>query len=257
MVLAPHLGASTEEAQLAVTTDAVEAMLDYLLHDQIRWAVNVAGLPSQLSPRDKAYLDLARRMGMILSSLCREGIQSIHVTAHGENIAPLAQTISKQVTVDLLSPHFTSRLNLINVEASAQSRGIRVESTADPAHANERVYVKIAARDCTHDIAGEVHQDSQPRIMSIDGYRMNLVPAGQMVMIFNNDEPGVIGLVGTIMGNHRMNIADMMLSRQKNTALMVLKLDAPLPAPVRDELAAHKPPLFSVQPVTLPELSGG
>ena len=197
----------------------------------------------------------------MLSSLCKEGIQSIHVTAHGESLASLARTIAKQVTVDLLSPHFSSRLNLINVDASAQSRGIRVESTSDPSGTLERVYVRVTARDGTHDIAGEVHEDragagsvAQPRIMSIDGYRMNLVPAGQMVMIFNNDEPGVIGLVGTIMGNHKINIADMMLSRQRNTALMVLKLDAPLPQNVRDELASREPPLFSVQPVTLPEL---
>jgi D-3-phosphoglycerate dehydrogenase len=253
-VLAPHLGASTEEAQLAVTTDAVDALLDYLVRDQIRWAVNVAGLPSQLSPRDKAYLDLARRMGVILSALSKEGIQSIQVTTHGESLGSLARTIAKQVTVDLLSPHFTSRLNLINVDASAQSRGIKVESTTDPAGTSERVYVKVTTRDGTHDIAGEIHQESQPRIMSIDGYRMNLVPAGQMVLIFNNDQPGVIGLVGTILGSRSINIADMMLSRQKNTALMVLKLDAPLPGSVREDLASKKPPLFSVLPMELPEL---
>lgn len=253
-VLAPHLGASTEEAQLAVTTDAVDALLDYLVRDQIRWAVNVAGLPSQLSPRDKAYLDLARRMGVILSSLCTEGIESIQVVAHGESLGSLARTLAKQVTVDLLSPHFTSRLNLINVDASAQSRGIKVESTTDPAGPSERVYVKVTTRGGVHDIAGEIHTDNQPRVMSIDGYRMNLVAAGQMVLIFNNDEPGVIGLVGTIMGDHKINIADMMLSRQKNTALMVLKLDAPLPAKVLEVLASRKPPLASVLPVELPPL---
>ncbi len=258
-VLAPHLGASTEEAQLAVTIDAVDALLDYLVRDQIRWAVNVAGLPSQLSARDKAYMELARRLGIVLSSLAKEGVQAIHVTVHGEALASLARTLAKQVTVDVLSPHFTSRLNLINVDASAHARGIKVEHTSDPASTMERIYVKVATRDPgapEHDIAGEVHQDNQPRIMSIDGYRMNLVPAGQMVLIFNNDEPGVIGLVGTIVGNHKVNIADMMLSRQKNTALMVLKLDSPLSPDVLRELAAKKPPLYSVLPVELPPLGG-
>ncbi len=137
---------------------------------------------------------------------------------------------------------------------SAQSRGIKVESTTDPAGPSERVYVKVTTRGGVHDIAGEIHTDNQPRVMSIDGYRMNLVAAGQMVLIFNNDEPGVIGLVGTFMGDHKINIADMMLSRQKNTALMVLKLDAALPAKVLEVLSSRKPPLASVLPVELPPL---
>ena len=255
-VLAPHLGASTEEAQLAVTTDAVDALLDYLLRDQIRWAVNVAGLPSQLSPRDKAYLDLARRMGIVLSRLCSEGIASVRVTTHGESLASLARTIAKQVTVDLLSPHFNSRLNLINVDASAQSRGIKVEHTTDLAAASDRVFVSVTTREGDHEIVGEVAADGRPRIMGIDGYRMNLVPEGEMLLIFNNDQPGVIGLVGTVFGDHKINIADMMLSRQKDTALMVLKLDTPIPADVLSVLESRKPPLFQVLPVTLPPIGG-
>jgi len=90
--------------------------------------------------------------------------------------------------------------------------------------------------------------------MSISGYQMNLVPEGEMVLIFNNDEPGVIGLVGTIFGNHKINIADMMLSRQEQTALMVLKLDAPIPAQALETLESSKPQIIKVLPVTLAPL---
>jgi D-3-phosphoglycerate dehydrogenase len=83
---------------------------------------------------------------------------------------------------------------------------------------------------------------------------MNLVPEGEMVLIFNDDRPGVIGLVGTILGDHRINIADMMLSRQKNAALMVLKLDAPMPPEVLQQLESQQQTIRKVLPVTLPSL---
>ncbi len=257
IVLTPHLGASTEEAQLAVTVDAVDALLDYLLRDEIRWAVNVAGLPTQFSDRDRAYMDLARRMGSILSRLCTGGIQTVSVTTHGESLESVARTLSRQIVVDLLSPHFTSRLNLINVDASAQSRGIKIEHTADLSVSaiTETVSARVATREGVHEIVGEVFLDGRPRIMAIDGYQMNLVPEGEMVLIFNNDQPGVIGLVGTIFGDNKINIADMMLSRQRETALMVLKLDAPIPPDVMQILESKKPPLFQVLPVTLPPIA--
>jgi D-3-phosphoglycerate dehydrogenase len=255
-VLTPHLGASTKEAQLAVTLDAVDALLSYLTAGEIRYAVNVAGLPSQLSDRDKAYLDLAQRMGTILSRTGSGVIKSVQVTTHGESLESLLGTIQKQVLADILSPHFTARLNVINVDAFARERGIKVEQTADLATnaITDSVTVRIKTKEGKqHDVVGEIFLDGRPRIMAIDGYQMNLVPEGEMVLIFNNDQPGVIGLVGTEFGNHKVNIADMMLSRKKETALMVLKLDAKMPDEVLGSLE-KKSPIQKVLPVTLPGL---
>jgi D-3-phosphoglycerate dehydrogenase len=143
---------------------------------------------------------------------------------------------------------------VINVDQFVKERGIKVEQASDltTSSIGDTVTVRLKTRDGHHDVVGEVGADGKPRIMAIDGYRMNLVPEGPLVMIFNNDEPGVIGLVGTIFGNHKLNIADMMLSRQAKTALMVLKLDQPIPEKVLKELASHQPPLTRVLPVTLP-----
>jgi D-3-phosphoglycerate dehydrogenase len=256
-VLTPHLGASTEEAQLAVTLDAVEILLNYLLKQEIRWAVNVAGMPGQLSDRDKAYLDLGARMGTLLGTIGSGVIEQVQVTACGAGLAPLVGTLQKQILASLLSPYFTTRLNVINVDAFVKERGIKVEQRTDvAADTPESVAVRINTRDGYHEVVGGVSANGQPRIMAIDGYQMNLVPDGAMVLIFNNDEPGVIGLVGTIFGNHRINIADMTLSRQAKTALMVLKLDGPLPEKVVKELESHQPPLTKVLPATLPALNG-
>ena len=90
--------------------------------------------------------------------------------------------------------------------------------------------------------------------MAINNYQMNLEPEGDMLLIFNDDRPGVIGIVGTIFGDHQINIADMMLSRHKGTALMVLKLDAPIPADILEALQSKTPPILRVLPVTLPPI---
>lgn len=254
IVLTPHLGASTEEAQLAVTLDAVDILLKYLLKGEIRWAVNVAGMPAQLSDRDKAYLDLGSRLGTMLGTVGSGVIEQVQVTTYGESLAPLLGTLQKQILASLLSPYFTTRLNVINVDSFVKERGIKVEQSSDlnSSSIGDSVSVRINTRDGSHEVVGEVGTDGKPRIMAIDGYQMNLDAQGPMVMIFNNDEPGVIGLVGTIFGKHKLNIADMMLSRQIRTALMVLKLDQPIPEKVLKELESHQPPLSRVLPVTLP-----
>jgi len=255
-VLAPHLGASTEEAQLTVTIDAAEILVNYLLHDQIRWPVNVAGLPSQLTDRDKAYIDLARRMGLILSKLCTAGIQTVSVRTHGESLQPITRMIARQILADTLTPHLGARLNLINVDAAAQSRGIKLEAVTDQSVSTmtDTVSAQVRTPDGTPEVVGEVFLDGKPRILAVNGYPMNLVPEGEMLLIFNDDRPGVIGIVGTIFGDHKLNIADMMLSRQKNTALMLLKLDAPIPTEVLQKLEAARPAILKVLPVTLPPL---
>ncbi|MHC4441962.1 MAG: NAD(P)-dependent oxidoreductase, partial [Planctomycetota bacterium] len=255
-VLAPHLGASTKEAQLAVTLDAVDGLMNYLLHDEIRQAVNVTGLPAQLSDRDKAYMDLASRMGAIMSCLGTGGIETVSVTTHGESLESLVSPLQRQILVDLLNPHFTTRLNLINVDAFANERGIKVEHTADLAVSavTDSVTLKIKTHEGIHEVTGEIFLDGRPRIMSIDGYQMNLEPEGVMVMILNDDQPGVLGLVGTICGNHKINIADCMLSRKKKTALMAVKLDSELPPAVMDELLSHQPPINKVLTITLPPI---
>lgn len=255
-VLAPHLGASTEEAQLTVTVDAVTILLNYLLKGEIKWPVNLAGLPGQLSDRDKAYVDLARRMGAILARLCTTGIETVTVRTHGESLQSITKLLAKQILADALTPQLNTRLNLINVDAAAQSRGIRLEHAADASVSTmtDTVSAQVKTRDGLQEVVGEVFLDGRPRIMAVNGYQMNLVPEGEMVLIFNDDRPGVIGIVGTIFGDHKINIADMMLSRQKNTALMLLKLDAPIPPEVMGALEAQKPAILKVLPVTLPPL---
>lgn len=258
IVLTPHLGASTEEAQTAVSTDAVDSLLSFLLDGVIRGAVNVAGLPAHFSDRDRAYLDLTARMGMLLSPLCTGGVDRVEViTQGGDDLTKLCPTLALSAMVEMMSPHIEGRLNLVNAGDFARDRGIVLQHAGHSARRDyyEVVTVTIERRGEKHTVEGAVFQDGLPRILGIDGYRMEMIPEGLLVLIFNDDQPGVIGLVGTLMGTHRINIADMTLSRRARTALMLLKIDGAVPEGVLDELRLKSPPILSVRAVTLPVLS--
>lgn len=257
IVLTPHLGASTEEAQLAVSTDAAQSMLDYLLHGTIRGAVNVAGLPANLTDRERAYLDLAARIGTILAPWCADGIDRLTLTTHGgASLTALGPTLGLTALAELMSPHIEGRLNLVNAGPYARQRGIGVQHVSQSAEREfqEVVTVRVERGSESHLVEGAVFLDGRPRILAIDGYRMEMVPDGLVVLIFNDDRPGVIGVVGTLFGDHHINIADMFLSRRDKTALMCLKIDGQVPDSLVEQLR-HSPAILSVRTIRLPPLA--
>ncbi len=257
VVLTPHLAASTTEAQLRVSIDAVDALLAYLLNGEVRSAVNVTGMPSHLSAHGRSFVDLCYRIGTILSAWSTDGVERITVTTHGESLREIGATMSWQAMVAVIGPHLHTRLNLVNAREQAQRRGIVVEHVALSQLANqaESLTITIHSRGQARGIEGTVFADGRPRVLSIDGYRMELVPERSMVLIFNDDRPGVIGLVGQAFGNAGINIADMALSRRGKTALMVLKLDQVMPDDLRNTLSAANPPILSVRTVSLPPVA--
>ncbi len=256
VVCTPHLGASTREAQLAVTVEAVELLLDYLLNEHIHTAVNVTGLGLPMSERHEVYLDLARRMSAILSTLCKAGIGDVNITTRGASVEPMAGTLSRYVLAELLRPHLGDSVNLINAERIAEDRGIQVRITSVKQREDfaDNLLLAVQSGDRPISIEGTVFTDNLPRVLAIDEYRMDMVPEGHMILIRNDDRPGVIGMVGTLMGDNQVNIADMTVSRRADTALIVLKIDAPPPQSVLDALLARTPPIQRVRTVSLPPL---
>ena len=256
VVCTPHLGASTREAQLAVSVEAVEMLLDYLLHERIHSAVNVTGLGAPMSERHQVFVDLIRRMGAILSSLSTRGIGDVDMVMHGGSLESVGGTLSRYALVELLRPHIGEPVNLINAEAIAADRGIELKVThvKRGEEATDRLVLTVQSGERPISVEGTVFTDNLPRVLAIDGYRMDIVPEGHMIIIRNDDEPGVIGLVGTLMGDRHVNIADMTVSRRGDTALIVLKIDAPPPQAVLDELLSRTPPIQRVRAVSLPPL---
>jgi D-3-phosphoglycerate dehydrogenase / 2-oxoglutarate reductase len=262
VVLTPHLGASTDEAQTAVSVEACKAMVAYLNRGEIRGAVNAGGLRLDLPPDERAFADLAGRMGAVLAGLCEGAVKTITVRASGARAPKLLQTMVRLAGVELLRPHVEAGgINVINVEMVARSRGIELATIHEPSPpaglVGDVVSVRAEMQDgATHRLLGTVYADLLPRVLRVDNFAMDMVPEGHMVLIVNRDQPGVIGLVGTSFGDAGVNIADMVISRDVGpdgsaTALMMLKVDSAPPEALVNRLKA-RPNILRVRNVVLP-----
>jgi len=246
-----HLGASTREAQRAVAEQAAQLLVDYLVNGQVRSAVNVTGLPAAMTELEKAGVDLVRRMARLIGAMVDKGVKSVAVNASGlDRICPF---LARVALVEILNRFLAESLNVVNAELLASQRGIEFSFTCQSAKegARPKVRLELAAPQARHCIEGTVDQDKLPTILNIDGYHMNMVPEGNMVVLFNDDQPGVIGLVGTTFGRHGVNIADLTLSRRGERALMVFKIDSPAPDGAIEQLRQSRPPIQRVSTVNL------
>ena len=237
----PHLGASTREAQQAVSVSAAESLLDYLRGQDIRGAVNAGGLRVDLDPIQACFVDLAHRMARLISPMITQGIAEVRIELAGESLASAAATIERVTLVNLLKDYLDTTLNMINVRRAAEERGIRLRVvTRDGERSGSpEVVIEIESpgeEERTRRIVGRVYDDMKPRVVEINGYNMDMVPEGVMLLIQNEDRPGMVGLVGTEFGQAKVNIADMAISRRGNTALMLLKVDEELSGKMLESL---------------------
>jgi len=241
----PHLGASTKEAQQAVSSDAAIACLAYLRGEGIKGAVNAGGLRVDLDAPQQGFVDLGGRMASLIAPMVTRGIARVEIELAGKHLDKAAGTVERAVMVGLLGSHLADPVNMINVASVAESRGIKARTAVvdQPTEQGPQLTIEIFApegsvesgghaNDKTRKIVGRVYEDLKPRVVEINGYHMDMTPVGHMVLLQNEDLPGMIGRVGTAFGQAKVNIADMTISRRdsgdgKSTALMVLKTDAP------------------------------
>jgi D-3-phosphoglycerate dehydrogenase len=261
-VLTPHLGASTDEAQTAVSVEACKAIIAYLNTGEIRGAVNAGGIKLDLPPDEAVLADLARRIGVLLSAYAQGGYKNITLRASGTRAPKIMNTLLRLAAVELLRPHLTEPVNVINVEHLARERGIETVQVheADPPQGlvGDIVGVRVSTQDGqSHRILGTAYADRLPRVLRFDDFNMDMIPEGHMVIIVNKDQPGVIGTVGTTFGDAQVNIADMVISRafQKDGsahALMLIKTDQEAPEALLNRLRARAG-ILKVSAVELPK----
>ncbi|HEX8322929.1 MAG TPA: phosphoglycerate dehydrogenase [Tepidisphaeraceae bacterium] len=260
-VLTPHLGASTDEAQTAVSVEACKAMVAFLQTGEIRGAVNAGGIKLDLPPDEAPFAKLASRVGKLLTAYAEGGFKTITLRVSGHKASKHSSTLLRLAAVELLKAHLSDPVNVINVEHVARSRGIELVAINEPSPPAGLVgdIIGVRVQDSngeSHRILGTVYQDGLPRVLRFDDFNVDMIPEGQMVLIENEDRPGVIGVVGTAFGDAKVNIADMVISRDAKPdgsahALMVLKVDS---APTADLVSAlrAKPGILRVKCVQLP-----
>ncbi len=260
-VVTPHLGASTDEAQTAVSVEACKAMVAFLDTGEIRGAVNAGGIKLDLPPDEAPIAKLASRMGSLLSAYAEGGIKTITIRASGNRAPKHLKTLKRLAAVELLKAHLADPVNVINVEHIAAERGIELVEIHEPQPpqglVGDIVGVRVQSADGdSHRILGTVYADGLPRVLRFDNFNVDMVPEGQMVIIENEDKPGVIGVVGSSFGDAGVNIADMVISRDITPdgarALMVLKVDSAPDEALVNRLRA-RPGILRVRNVKLPK----
>ncbi len=234
IITTPHLGASTEEAQVNVAIDIAEQIVDVLNGKPARAAVNMPSVPADVLGRIEPYLLLAEKIGSLHAQLTSSSISEVEIVYAGEFDSLPTVHLTRAVLKGLLEPIIPESVNYVNAPALAAARGIKVTEsrTSGPEGGGSLLTVrKKGAESGEREISGTVFSRDNVRILTIDGYRVDIRPSGPMLVTKHTDRPGVIGKVGTLMGDNNINIAGMHVGResQGQGAVMVLKLDTVVP----------------------------
>jgi len=240
VIVTPHLGASTEEAQVNVAIEVAEIVRDALLGKGIHNAANYPCLEAEVCAVLAPYMVLAEKLGTFSSQLVEGRFQELDISYSGEiadyDLSPLAMAICK----GLLSPILKETVNFVNAVALAKERGIRIKEAKS---SKEEEFVNLIKLSLKTDkgrrtIWGTLSGNKQARIVKIDEYYVELYPVGEMIYIENWDRPGLIGNLGTFLGKEKVNIAAMTFGRDTpgGKAISVLNVDSPVSQEMADKI---------------------
>ncbi|MDD5136782.1 MAG: phosphoglycerate dehydrogenase, partial [Candidatus Omnitrophica bacterium] len=244
VVLTPHLGASTEEAQMNVAIDVANTVRDVLLGCGVRNAVNVPCVDPEMYKVLEPYLKLAENMGAIQAQLVDGHIKKVKIKYVGEllkyDLSPFTATIMK----GMLKPILQDTVNFVNSLVIAKERGITVveSKTAEVQDFASLILVEVETDKMTSLLCGTLFTKVDPRIVRINEFYVDCVPEGTMLMVFNKDVPGIIGHIGTIFGRNSINVASVSFGRDEKggKAISVWNVDSDIPKKVLDEIKSSK-----------------
>ena len=244
VVATPHLGASTEEAQLNVAIDIARQVADALLGRGIRNAVNMPSVDGATLAVLQPYLTLGEKMGSLAAQLLDAQISEVRVTFVGEvtnhNTAPVTLAILK----GLLEPIVGENVNYVNASFIAAERGIKiVEAKASRMEEFANlIALDVSSNGTQFAIHGTLSARREPRIVKLDRYVVETAPVGYMLVIHNADKPGLIGQLGMLLGEAGINIAGMTNGRETpgGDAITVLNVDDPVPPKVLEQITRLK-----------------
>jgi D-3-phosphoglycerate dehydrogenase len=230
----PHLGASTQEAQQNVALQIAHQVGRGLKKGEIRNALNMPSVEPELLKHLKPYLKLGEKIGRLQAQLIKGHLQEIHLEYSGEisayNISPLTTAVEKGILETILT---TASVNYVNTPWLIKERGIKVteSKTSRSEDFANLLSVKVKTSEGEKRVAGTCFSDNELRVVYIDTFRVNAVPEGYLLILSQTDEPGIIGKVGTILGEAKINIGWLELSRKTvgSKALSVWNVDEFVP----------------------------
>jgi D-3-phosphoglycerate dehydrogenase len=236
----PHLGASTKEAQERVGTDIAQQVRDYLKGGVIQSAVNFYSLAGDLYDRVRPVMDLTERLGLFLAQACRGSLERIELGVYGDLRELDTKPLLAAAVTGILRPHMAEGLTLVNATDVARERGIEIfESTSSASIGfSNLVALRLKTSEADLSVSGTVFGGGHLRLVDVDGVEVDTVPRGSVLMVRNDDTPGTVGRVGTLLGGHGINIARMGLGRKPGSgrAIMLIEVDSEVSAAALAEL---------------------
>ncbi|HOB14246.1 MAG TPA: phosphoglycerate dehydrogenase [Novosphingobium sp.] len=238
-ICTPHLGASTNEAQVNVALQVAEQLSDYLVNGGVTNALNVPSLSAEEAPKLRPYMALAEQLGSLVGQLTTGAIPRISIHAEGAAAELNIKPIVAAVLCGFLRVQ-SATVNMVNAPFLAKERGIEVREVktekAGDYHTLIRVSVKTDAGE--RSVAGTLFSNAEPRLVELFGIKVEAELAGHMMYIVNEDAPGFIGRIGTLLGENAINIGTFNLGRREagGEAVLLLSLDSALPGAVLDQV---------------------
>jgi D-3-phosphoglycerate dehydrogenase / 2-oxoglutarate reductase len=237
-ICTPHLGASTTEAQVNVALQVAEQLSDYLVNGGVTNALNMPSLSAEEAPKLKPYMALAEGLGSLVGQLAHGNLTKISIEREGAASELNGKPITGAVLAGFMR-RYSDTVNMVNAPYLAKERGLEVSEirqNRDGAF-NTLIRVSVETDQGTRSVAGTLFGNEAPRLVEIFGIGIEAELSGHMLYVVNDDKPGFIGRIGTLLGNHGINIGTFNLGRRDagGEAVLLLSLDDALPAEVLTE----------------------
>jgi len=237
-ICTPHLGASTTEAQVNVALQVAEQLADYLVNGGVTNALNMPSLSAEEAPKLRPYMALAENLGSLVGQLAHGNLTQISIEREGAAAELNGKPIEAAVLAGFMR-RYSDSVNMVNAPYLAKERGLDVRSVR---HEREGVYhtlirVTVATSQGDRSVAGTLFGNEAPRLVEIFGIGIEAELAGHMLYIVNEDAPGFIGRIGTLLGENGINIGTFHLGRREagGEAVLLLSVDQPIPAEVEKQ----------------------
>lgn len=231
IIVTPHLGASTIEAQENVAVDVSEEVLHILRSEPFKNAVNMPSVPANVLKKLQPYFNLGEKLGKVISQLTEGAVNEISIKYSGELMDVDTNPLTRYIVLGVLSTHLGEEANVVNAMHLAKTREINVvvQKSAEAKSFTNLVTVTLKTKQEERVAAGTLLAGYGERIVQIDQYPVDISPEGTVLFIAHNDKPGIIGKVGTLLGDNGVNIASMQVGRKVvgGAAIMLLTIDKP------------------------------
>jgi D-3-phosphoglycerate dehydrogenase len=244
VICTPHLGASTEEAQVAVAIQIAEQIADFLKTGAVRNSINLPPMESSVYQKIRFYIELGEKIGRLQGQLSKGRLTGVSIEYRGDILDYPIAPITSAVLTGVLSKTSDMPINFVNALVIAREWGIKVDEIRSSEHED---FTNLITIHCTTDreervVAGTLFGKNDPRIVRINEYHCEAPPEGDMLICGNEDVPGVIGRIGTMLGESGINIARMSWGREQvgGKAITVLNLDSPVPDAMLTDILAQK-----------------